>query len=183
MSTHASPPDARDILRERARRLAAPFTDRDAAGAGTDAIAFTLGRERYAVDARQVFAVFRLATLTPLPGARPPVVGVTQWRGDVLTVLDLRSSLGSRTEALDDLAQVVVVGDERPEFGLLVDRIDDTITLAATAILPFTTARAGATSGIARGITADAVVVLDVLALVARQAGRPTASPQPMSTP
>ena len=42
------------------------------------------GEERFAVEARHVVEVFRLAELTTLPGAPPPVAGVTAWRGGLL---------------------------------------------------------------------------------------------------
>ena len=165
-----------EILRQRARRLARPTVDSLLAG-GIDAIAFSLGRERYAVEARYVFAVFRLESLTPLPGARAPVAGVTPWRGDVLTVLDIRSLIGASSTSLDDLARVIVLGADRPEFGLLADRLDDPLRLEPGSVHPLSADRASRGSEILRGVTSDAVVILDALALLARQSAADDLSP------
>ena len=171
---------ARETLRERARHLAQPlveasFTKR------IDAVSFSLGRELYAIDARHVFAVFRLESLTPLPGARPPVAGVTPWRGDVLTVLDIRGLVGATVTALDDLARVIVLGTDRPELGLLADRMEDPLQLDAGSVHPLSAERAGRGSEILRGVTSDAVVVLDAPALLARQSA--AEDPSPVATP
>jgi purine-binding chemotaxis protein CheW len=169
-TTPASPADRdRELLRERARRLARPLGDASEHTTRLDAVSFSLGRERYAVAVSNVFAVFRLSSLTPLPGARAPVIGLTQWRGDVLTVLDVRGLVGAVTTALDDLARVIVLGVDRPEFGLLADRLDDPLRLDAGAVFPLSAERASRASDIVRGITSDAVVILDAPALVARQ--------------
>jgi chemotaxis signal transduction protein len=157
-----------EILRDRARRLARPTIDVSRAN-GIDAITFSLGRERYAIEARYVFAVFRLESLTPLPGARAPVAGVTPWRGDVLTVLDIRSLIGTSATSLDDLARVIVLGTSRPELGLLADRLDDPLQLGPDSIHPLTADRASRGSDILRGVTSDAIVILDAPALLARQ--------------
>jgi chemotaxis signal transduction protein len=167
---------AREILRERARQLARPLATASTTKR-VDAVSFSLGRERYAVEAGYVFAVFRLESLTPLPGARPPVAGVTRWRGDVLTVLDIRSLVGATTTALDDLARVIVLGTDRPELGLLADRIDDPLQLDAGSVHPLSADRASRGSEILRGVTSDAVVVLDAPALLARQSAAEDLSP------
>ena len=170
VGAYASPPPTNgEILRSRARQLAKPIASNAGLADRIDAVSFSLGRERYAIDARYVFAVFRLASLTPLPGARPPVAGVTPWRGDVLTVLDIRGLVGISVTALDDLARVIVIGNDRPELGLLADRIDDPLQLAAGSVHPLSADRASRASEILRGVTSDAVVVLDAPALLARQ--------------
>jgi purine-binding chemotaxis protein CheW len=163
-----APTGATEILRARARQLARPTVDASLVDI-IGAIAFSLGREKYAIDARHVFAVFRLESLTPLPGARAPVVGVTPWRGDVLTVLDIRGLVGASPSSLDDLARVIVLGTGRPELGLLADRLDDPLRLDASDIHPLSADRASRGSDILSGITSDAVVILDASALLARQ--------------
>jgi purine-binding chemotaxis protein CheW len=176
--TTATPADRdRALLRERARVLARPLSGGSEHTTRLDAVSFSLGRERYAVDVSNVFAVFRLSSLTPLPGARIPVIGLTQWRGDVLTVLDVRGLVGAVTTALDDLARVIVLGVDRPEFGLLADRLEDPLRLDAGSVFPLSAERASRASDIVRGVTSDAVVILDASALVARQAAAADPSP------
>jgi purine-binding chemotaxis protein CheW len=151
--------DARRVLEERARALAR----RSAAGAEAQTVAlvtFGLAEERYGIEAERVLQVFRLRELTPLPGAAPPVYGVAAWRGDLLTILDLRSTLGIRVRGLTDLSRVVVVGDGRARFGILADAIHELVEVPVHEIRP-------PREGVAlnreylRGLTGDALLVLD----------------------
>lgn len=178
-----SPDHEREILEERARRLAIPISFDTRAVESVDAVTFSLARERWAVDARYVFAVFRLAALVRVPGARAPVTGVTRWRGDVLTLLDVRSLVGAVSTGLDDLAVVIVIGIDQPEFGVLADFLGDTISLADADILPLTSPRGDAAGEVIRGVTQSAHLILDPVALVRRQVGaRRTAPPATIRT-
>ncbi len=161
----------RRVLEERARALARPT----ASGAANDTlqmVTFALANETYAVESRYVIQVFRLTDLTPLPGAEPPVVGVAAWRGGLLTILDLRHVLGVSVQALDDLGRVIVVGEQRPAFGILVDAVHDIAAIPAAAIR---TPPDGVASkrDYLRGVTADAVLVLEATTLLRRHARVP----------
>lgn len=169
------PRDAQAILEERARHLARPLGSSTPSFA-IEMLTFGLGRERYAVESRFVFAVFQLVDFVPLPGAQAPVFGLTRWRGDVLTLIDLRSLVGSATHALDDLARVIVLGSSGPEFGMLADVVDEMILLDPTQLSPPPSARSGGGPGVIRGVTAQGVQVLDAAALIVHQTGRPTQS-------
>jgi len=183
MSKHKKRPalTPQQILEERARRLARP------AGANAvkisafavDMLTFRVGGQRFALETRYAFAVFRLYELIPLPGARRPVVGLTRWRGDVLTLLDLRRMVGVSSGALDDLGRVIVVGDAAPEFGILADDIHDIVPIDPTALFPVSDEHRSDDdrATLVRGVTADAIHVVDAAALIARQMGR-SAVPQ-----
>jgi purine-binding chemotaxis protein CheW len=158
----------RELLVERARLLARRLDDR-AVDVGEEMLTFSLARERFALPSRYVFAVFALAELVPLPGATPPVVGLTRWRGDILTLLDLRRLVASVAGALDDLGRVIVVGDSAPEFGILADVVSEIVSIDPASLHALPDERRGE-SRLLLGITNDAVHVLDVLALLSRQA-------------
>lgn len=160
----ASPERIRQTLEERARLLARPVA-RPAAGDTLELITFALGNEVYALESRFVVAVFRLTDLSPLPGAEPPVSGVTAWRGGLLTILDLRGVLGLSQTALNDLSRVIVLGDDRPAFGILVDGLRDLMTLSASEVQSPTAGVAAARTYL-RGITGEAVLVLEARALL-----------------
>jgi purine-binding chemotaxis protein CheW len=145
-------------MERRTRALAQPLIEATRV-AGRLVVHFTLGGERLVIEARWLLGVSRLTTLAALPGAEPPVKGVTVWRGDLLTVLDIRSMLGISTAALSDMTRVLVLGERRPRFGLLVDTVGDCVDLSSADILPVPA------GSLARdyltGTTADAALVLD----------------------
>jgi purine-binding chemotaxis protein CheW len=164
--------DPRAVLEERARRLARPPAP-PAAGATLDVITFQLANETYALESRYVLAVFRLADVSRLPGAVPPVFGVTAWRGDLLTVLDLRPILGLSEAALNDLATVIVLSAERVTLGILADAVRDVITLPAAAIREPAEGVAAQRTYL-RGMTGEAVLILDAQALLQLGGVEPT---------
>lgn len=156
------------LLRRRAAELArAPVP----AGMrqSTPVLIFRLSDERYAIDASIVLQVHVLRDMTPLAGARPPLFGITHWRGAVLTLLDLREQLGVRPHGLTDLGRVIVVGDARQPFGILADAAVDFVDLAEVAVRAVP-ADEQAGRILIRGITDDAVLVLDAPAVL--RAGR-----------
>jgi purine-binding chemotaxis protein CheW len=157
--TAASPERTREVLLERARALARPAVSTPA-GDRLELVTFTLANETYALESRSVMAVFRLTDLSPLPGAEPPVSGLTVWRGELLTILDLRPLVGLSVTALNDLSRVVVLGAERPEFGVLADAVLQIVSLPATAVEPLPQG-GPAKHDYLRGMTRAAVLVLD----------------------
>ena len=161
----------REVLEERARALARP----QATTHGLDIVTvltFMLARERYAVESRDVWAVFRLRHFTRLPAADPPLFGLTSWRGDVLTLLDLRPLLGAPATALDDLAFAVVLGDRRATYGLLADSVQELEDISRAALRPPDNEHS-ARSAYVTGITPDALQLLNPAALFNTAAVQP----------
>jgi purine-binding chemotaxis protein CheW len=154
----------REVLEQRARELARPI-ESVSRGPRLELVTFALSNEVYAVESRYVLEVFRLRELVPLPGAPPPVFGMTVWRGDLLTILDLRSVLGLPVAALDDLSRVLVLGAERASFGVLADAVRDLMTIAASEVRE-PPAGTSAKRDYLRGVTPDAVLVLEGQRLV-----------------
>lgn len=167
MTAPQSTQDARVVLAERARVLARPVTP-PAAGDTLELITFTLANETYAIESRDVLEVFRLTELAPLPGAEPPVRGITAWRGTLLTVLDLRATLGLAADALNDLSRVIALGAARAVVGLLVDAVQDVVRVPAPEVRPPPDGVAPQRTYL-RGITGDAVLVLDTRSLLRLQ--------------
>ena len=154
------PADAAAVLQERARRLAARGRAGVAApGSTLDLVVFRLAGERCAIESSSILHIFPLVDIARLPGALPPLFGVTVWRGDLLVVADLRAALGMSGAALNDLARVLVL-DGSTRFGVLVDAVEDLVRVPAAGVR---TPPAGiaARRDLVRGITDDAVIVLD----------------------
>lgn len=150
---------AQGVLASRARALARPPA-REVARGQLQLLTFSLGGERYAIELRHVVEVFRLSSLSPLPRAAAPTLGLTAWRGELLPVLDLRQILGLPARGLDDLGFAIVLGDERAPIAVLGDAVNEVLSTARERVRP-------APEGVAvhrdyvRGITEDAQLVLD----------------------
>lgn len=114
------------ILHERVALLA-QSTSRIALPTESDerieVLAFSVAGERYAFETRCVAQVYPMSPVTVIPGVPDFVVGIIAARGEVLSVIDLRSLLDLPLARLDDPAAVVVLQSETMEFGILADDI------------------------------------------------------------
>lgn len=151
--------EARYILERRARALArASVTEQ--VHATMSHVTFTVAGDVYALPAEHVRQIIPQASVTPLPGARPPLRGVTAWRGEIIRVFDLAGTL---TAIGDDAnARVIVMGEERPA-ALIIDQVSDLIDLAAEDIHSL---NAQEVRDHVRGVTREAVVVLKAAELI-----------------
>lgn len=162
-AARAPRPEHVEVLRSRAADLARPVKPPRADDVNA-AIIFELGGQRYAVVAKAVLQIVALRELTPLPSAPLPLFGLTQWRGDVLTVLDVREILGVSRRGLPDLGRVIVVDGHDRVFGILADAARDVrdIDFGDVQPLPADDADHGR---LVSGITDDGVLVIDSDAL------------------
>jgi purine-binding chemotaxis protein CheW len=95
--------------------------------ADVELVTFYVGDLLLGAEIRHVEEINRHVDFTPVPHAPEFVRGVVNLRGEVVTVLDLRTILGlGQTEPSKDSRNVVVnAGGDR--IGLLVDRIADVV--------------------------------------------------------
>lgn len=153
---------ARATLQARAERLAVPLDADVTSGDASEAIVVMMGGERLAIEARYVLEVVPLGAYAPLP-ADAAAFGLINWRGAVLTVRDLRSQLGIAAAAAER-RHIVVLGRVRALFGLVVDGVGEIVAVSHDALQAPPNDRGR--SDWVRGVTPDAVLVLDVPALL-----------------
>ncbi len=97
-------------------------------------VTFSLGEGVFGINADLVQEVVKVSALTPVHHAPEYVLGIRNLRGRVVTVLDLRSRLDLGTSPSAPENRVLIIDWHGEPIGLLVDRIADTISLAADAI-------------------------------------------------
>ena len=153
----------REVLEERARQLARVPEEPARAGEVLELVGFVLAGERYAIESRFVREVARLTRFTPVPGTPDFVLGITNLRGEILALFDLRHLLGIVTEGVTDLGRIVVLGEHRREFGLLADAASEILYLSGASLAQTATPWARA---YLRGVGPDGLVVLSGVALL-----------------
>ncbi len=80
-----------------------------------------LGQERFAIDLRQVREVFEPESVTPVPGMPDALVGVTNLRGTIIPLADVRRALGVSLSAM--LKYAVVVRQGTHQIGILAEDV------------------------------------------------------------
>jgi purine-binding chemotaxis protein CheW len=159
----STPEQAQAILSARARALArVPIAALEAAEL-LSVVTFTVASEAYAVETRFVRRVLRFNSelLTPIPGTPEVLLGVINLGGEILAVFDCGRFLGMSHAAWTEQTRVLVFGTEHDDFGLRVDAAHEVRSLRIDAILDPPCSFEGPGRSILRGVTADALIVLD----------------------
>jgi len=94
----------------------------------------SLGGELFTIDLQNVREVFVVESITPVPGMPSGLVGVTNLRGSVVPLLDLRQMIG--LPAQDALKYAVVIKHGNWQVGVLVDTVPEIRTLSKDQFLP-----------------------------------------------
>ncbi|KXS31094.1 MAG: CheW protein [Candidatus Gallionella acididurans] len=99
-------------------------------------IVFVLDRQRYALPLPVVDRVVRMVAVTPLPKAPDIVLGVVNFQGRVIPVINMRQRfcLPEREVALSD--QLVVAHTSRRPVALVADAVLDVIACSAQDMIP-----------------------------------------------
>jgi purine-binding chemotaxis protein CheW len=155
----------RALMDERARTLARPVEPAEPADT-LDVMTFALATERYAIETQYVREVVRLRELTPVPGAPEFVLGVTNLRGEVLCLVDLRRFFGVPSTDITERSRMIVMGTERTEFGVLVDETFEIARLRPDDIVSSPASVAGAAKEYVVGVTRGALIVVNGAALL-----------------
>ena len=122
-------------------------------------------QQHYALELLKVQEVVRPATLLPLRGAAPHMLGVMNLRGQVVPVIDLGLYLGRRAVEVDATTRIVVLEEHGEILGLRVTAVEDVANLTDQQIESPDNARVGRMSnplfrGVAR-LNECAVILLD----------------------
>ncbi|WP_422929894.1 chemotaxis protein CheW [Singulisphaera sp. PoT] len=149
------------ILEGRARVLATVPPKAPLASEVLNLAVFELAGERYALETRFVRRIGRLGHYTPVPGAPSLLLGVFNSGGEIIPLIDLAVLFGVGGDGPTSSSLLVVLGEDHEEFGLLVDKTDEVLVIRLEEILPPTAV--GETEGrsLIRGVTEDALIVID----------------------
>jgi purine-binding chemotaxis protein CheW len=147
----------RKRLQRRARQYASLPSEKDDETAGKRfVLTFSLGKERYAIDVQLVRIVRSLDTVFPVPGTPNFYPGVVNIRGQIVTVMDLRSFFDMGIEESDTPSELIVVEANNLQIGLLAHHVYDVISVPGAEVEAIDDIR------FAYGVTAERLVLLDI---------------------
>lgn len=88
-----------------------------------DFLSFGLGDERFALPLAAVREILKVAPITPVPRAKPYVLGILSVRGRITTIMDLRSRLRMPSTGASKASRILLVDGGAEIIGLLVDEV------------------------------------------------------------
>ncbi len=137
--------------------------------AETQFVTFRVGDVLMGIDIRQVEEINRQFEVTTVSQAPKYVRGVFNLRGEVTTLVDLRTILRLPTVEITRHFRTVVVRSNNERVGLLVDRIDDVVEIRIDEIDPLPANLGGFNESLFKGVfklKTELLVVLDVEAVL-----------------
>lgn len=99
-------------------------------------VVLSAAHESYVLEISKVLEIIRIPGITWIPGARPPVRGLINLRGSIVTVLDLAEFVSGNSCKADERARIVVVEGSGLKVGLLVESATSVAEIPADSIHP-----------------------------------------------
>lgn len=118
---------------------AAPATAPAAASFAGKYLTVVLENEAYGIGVLKVREIIRMQKITPVPQMPAFVRGVINLRGRVIPVVDMRVKFGLKAEFAERTCIVVVqvkLSEQTVQMGLIVDSVEEVVTLQANEIEP-----------------------------------------------
>ncbi len=99
-------------------------------------LTFILAEQIFGLEICFVTEIIGLQPITPLPEAPEYVRGVINLRGKIIPVLDVRLKFRMQPEPYNDRTCIIVVNIKDIPVGLIVDHVDEVLTIGREQITP-----------------------------------------------
>jgi purine-binding chemotaxis protein CheW len=116
--------------------LQAQAAPKKAAEAEYHLVTFVLEKEEFGVPVRSVREIIRVSEITRVPQAPPHIRGVTNLRGRIIPVVEIRTRIGLTPATVGYLSRILLVEAHDRVFGLLVDAVTEVLKVPASSVTP-----------------------------------------------
>lgn len=99
-------------------------------------VTFFLDREEFGVPVSRVAEILRVGDITRVPEAPPFIRGVTNVRGRILPVVEIRTRLALPPAEIGPKSRVLLVEAHGRVLGLLVDAVGQVMKVPTNLVLP-----------------------------------------------
>lgn len=149
------------ILKARAKVLAVEIIDETTQKEFMEIMEFSLASETYGIETAFIREVYPLKDFSPLPGTPSFVLGIVNLRGQIISVIDLKKFFNLPEKGLGELNKVIIIQNERMEFGILADVIQGTRSVSLDTIQSSPISTSGIGAEYLRGISLDHIIILN----------------------
>ena len=142
-------------------------------GATKQVVIFSLNGVLYGTDVHQVREIREVQHITPVPYAPVYIEGVTNLRGEVIPVLNLRRRFGVEEKETDGKNKVMMViqGENKKAVGVVVDSVMEVMDISQNEIEStpdiLTTADSDCVLGVAKR-NEDLIILIDLQKILSR---------------
>ncbi len=135
-------------------------------------ITFQLGREVYGVEVTCVCEILRINYILPVPGASDYIVGITNIRGNVVSVIDGRKRLNMQSIEYTPSTRMIVLESDNELVAVVVDRVSDVIDFPESALDSNPNLKSNSSSKYVKGVISrdeGLIIVLHAERLITEQ--------------
>ena len=129
-------------------------------------LCFTVGNENYGVEIQHVLQIIGMQEITEMPEMPREVKGFINLRGSIIPVVSMRVRLGKTEDEHTERTCIIVVNIGDKEIGLIVDSIQEAVTIDPQSISPppSTSGKVGSpyVKGIARLVNGSIAILIHV---------------------
>ena len=99
-------------------------------------VVFDLAGEHYGINIAVVESIIKMQAITQLPQTPNYVKGVTNLRGSVLPVIDLRTRFNLETQEANRQTRIIIVTMDSIKVGVIVDGVSEVLRVSDELIEP-----------------------------------------------
>jgi purine-binding chemotaxis protein CheW len=151
----------RDVLRDRARALAAGSNRNTEPANLLEVLRFRLASETYALELVWIGQVRPIVDFTALPGVPPFIRGVVNVAGRIVSLVDLKVQFDLPDLGLSAASRVIILSGSTMEIGLLADEIFGVEKVPLESLQAQLPSLSGVRAEYLKGVAPGGLVVLD----------------------
>ncbi|MCB0280742.1 MAG: purine-binding chemotaxis protein CheW [Calditrichaeota bacterium] len=125
-------------------------------------LTFNIGKEQYGIEIKYVTQILGMQSITSLPEMPSFIQGVINLRGKVIPVINVRVRFGFESLEFTDRTCIIVVDMDRILVGLIVDQMQEVLTIPNEKIEATPTLNKSVESRYIAGLgkSAESVIIL-----------------------
>ncbi|MBN1287924.1 MAG: purine-binding chemotaxis protein CheW [Anaerolineae bacterium] len=97
--------------------------------ATTQVLSFMLGKQLYGLEVAYIYEVSRMVAITEIPDSPPDVLGVIDYRGTVVPVIDLEARFGLETHTPSLVTPIIIAWTGKYAVGLIAREICEVLSI------------------------------------------------------
>jgi len=96
----------------------------------TQLLLFSVANEFYTIEPKYIREIINLPFYTPIPNVPEHIIGVFNFRGDIISLTDLSIFLNISTQDITNFNKIIIIENNEFSTGLLVSNIENLITIS-----------------------------------------------------
>jgi purine-binding chemotaxis protein CheW len=97
-------------------------------------VIFQLGTEQFGIEIASVEGIVKMQEITKIPYAPSYMEGITNLRGAVLPVIDLKKRFGLPVEEITKESRIITISMENVKMGMIVSAVTEVLTIEESVI-------------------------------------------------